>query len=183
MSDPQVREENRTTRSKALVDTVEIRPAYLGDAAVIADIYNEGIEDRTATLETELRDAAERLAWLKQRGARHPVVVAERNGVVLGWGSLNPFSERPAYRHVADLSVYVAREHRGKGVGRRLLEALIERAGPLDYHKLVLAMFPWNTEGMALYKKHGFREVGTYKEQGRLDGKWVDTLIMEKLLD
>jgi phosphinothricin acetyltransferase len=83
---------------------------------------------------------------------------------------------------VADFSLYVERSWRGRGVGGALLRELIARATRLGYHKLVLSAFPWNAGGMALYTRHGFRTVGTYREQGFLDGRWVDTIIMEKLL-
>ena len=136
-----------------------------------------------ATLEIEERTEAERRAWLAGRGARHPVLLAERQGAVVGWGSLNAFSPRPAYRFVTDFSVYVERAARGSGVGGSLLEALIAEARRLGYHKLVLAAFPFNDAGMRLYRRFGFREVGVYREQGVLDGRWVDTVVMELLLD
>src|SRR5215813_11376284 len=82
----------------------------------------------------------------------------------------------------ADLSVYAERSHRGKGVGSALLSRLIELGRDRGFHKLVLSAFPTNHGGMALYTKHGFRTVGIYKEQGVLDGRWVDTIVMEKLL-
>ena len=159
-----------------------VRDARPADAAAIAVIYNQGIADRIATLETVERTPEERVAWLAARGPRHPVLVAERERVVVGWGSLNPFNPRKAYEYVADFSVYVERAWRGKGVGSALLRALIARAQQLGYHKMVLSAFPWNALGMALYQKHGFRTVGIYKEQGLLDGQWVDTIIMEKIL-
>jgi phosphinothricin acetyltransferase len=162
---------------------IQIRPAKPADAGAIADIYNQGIEDRIATLETNLRTPDERRQWLAARSPRHPVIVAEAGGQVVGWGSLNVFNARKAYDSVADFSVYVERGWRGKGVGNRLLTRLIELGRELGYHKLVLSAFPWNTGGMALYQKLGFRTVGIYKEQGKLDGKWVDTIIMEKLLE
>jgi len=164
------------------LDSLKIRGAGPADAAAIAAIYNQGIADRIATLETEKRSPEERLEWLAARGPRHPVLVAEMDGAVVGWGSLNHFNPRKAYDFVADFSVYVERAWRGKGVGSGLLRALIEQAKRLGYHKLVLSAFPWNASGMALYQKQGFRTVGLYKEQGLLDGKWVDTIIMEKIL-
>ena len=165
-----------------MADQLALRPALSGDAASIATIYNQGIEDRIATLETGLRDAAERGQWLVERGPRHPVIVAEVAGDVVGWASLNRFNPRPAYDHVADISVYVERRWRGKGVGRQLLERLVELARGIGYHKLVLATFPFNPSGVALYERIGFRKVGVYHEQGQLDGRWVDVLVMEKLL-
>lgn len=179
----------------------QLRRATEADAAAICDIYNQGIDDRLATLETERRTPDERQQWLKARGRRHPVIVAEiaqpdtisnRSSTehaghavrptIVAWGSLNQFNPRDAYRHVADFSIYVERGHRGKGVGRQLLARLIDLARELGYHKMVLSAFPFNSAGMALYERLGFRTVGIYKEQGLLDGRWVDTIVMEKLL-
>ena len=160
-----------------------VRLATAADAEAISRIYNQGIEDRVATLETELRTPEERRRWLAGRSPRHPVIVAQ-NGAdeVVGWGSLNVFNAREAYRFVADFSVYVERAFRGKGVGRVLLETLIALAREHGFHKMVLSAFPTNASGMALYTKLGFRTVGVYREQSLLDGQWVDTIIMERLL-
>ncbi len=189
-----------------------VQPATATDAEAICHIYNQGIEDRVATLETELRTPDERRQWLADRDARHPVIVAESaeffvagtmspaltegglrqvragsgsadnpSGPV-GWASLNVFNAREAYRFVADISVYVERGWRGKGVGRVLLDTLTDLGRTHGYHKLVLSAFPGNAGGIALYTRSGFRPVGIYREQGQLDGKWVDTIVMEKLL-
>lgn len=164
------------------MDDPRIRTALASDAEAICRIYNQGIEDRVATLETEARTPEERREWLGARGPRQPVIVAEADGAVIGWASLNRFNPRPAYDHVADLSVYVERSERGRGVGRRLLERLVELGRELGYHKLVLAAFPSNAAGMALYERMGFTRVGIYREQGLLDGQWVDVIVMERLL-
>jgi phosphinothricin acetyltransferase len=105
----------------------------------------------------------------------------DEGGRVVGWGSLNQFNPRAAYDHVADFSVYVARDQRGRGVGDALLSTLEERARELGFHKLVLAAFAFNPAGMRLYQRHAFRTVGTYREQGLLDGRWVDVTVMEKV--
>ena len=164
-----------------VVRQYSVRPARPEDASAICAIYNEGIEDR-ATLETERRTVDERRSWLAARDARHPVVVVEADGVVVGWASLNVFNARNVYRHVADISVYVTRSSRGKGAGTVLLERLIELGRQIGFHKLVLAGFPQNAASVALYGRFGFREVGIYREQGLLDGSWVDVLLMERLL-
>ena len=178
-----------------------MRPAVEADAAVICEIYNQGIDDRLATLETERRTPDERRQWLKSRGPRHPVIVAEITqpdrssnrpltnqagqavpATIVAWGSLNPFNPRDAYRHVADFSIYVERGQRGRGAGRVVLTRLIELAREHGFHKMVLSAFPFNAAGVALYERLGFRTVGVYREQGMLDGRWVDTIVMEKLL-
>ena len=165
------------------MEDIAVRGATAEDAAAIGAIYNQGIEDRLATLETTLRTPDERRQWMAARGHRHPVIVAEAaDAGVVGWGSLNAFNPRPAYDHVADLSVYIERGWRGKGVGRRLLERLLDLGREIGYHKLVLAAFPFNGAGMALYERMGFQTVGIYREQGQLDGRWVDVIVMERLL-
>jgi L-amino acid N-acyltransferase YncA len=164
------------------VTTVTLRRATPQDADAICTIYNQGIADRVATLDTALRTPAERRAWLAERESRHPVIVADVDGVVVGWASLNRFNPREAYDHVADFSVYVDRSWRGQGVGRRLLDRLIELARAIGYHKMVLAALDHNEAGVALYIAAGFTRVGVYREQGQLDGRWVDVLLMEKLL-
>ena len=164
------------------VTNLAVRPATLADAEAICTIYNQGIEDRIATLETELRTPEERRQWLAARSPRHPVIVACLDARVVGWGSLNVYKPREAYRHVADFSLYVDRGSRGQGVGRQLLEHLIETARGLGYHKLMLSTFPFNAKGVALYESLGFERVGICRQMGLLEGAWVDTLLMDKLL-
>jgi len=174
----------RVPLQTAGASALRVRAATADDADAVCRIYNQGIEDRVATLETELRTPDERRQWLAARGARHPVILAEdADGTVLGWGSLNVFNARQAYRFVADFSIYVERTARGRGVGRAMLTRLVVLGREHGYHKLVLSAFPTNESGMALYTSLGFRTVGVYREQGQLDGRWVDTIIMEKLLD
>ena len=162
---------------------MQIRKATPADAEAICRIYNQGIEDRVATLETMPRTPEERRQWMASRGSRHPVLVAEREGGVVAWASLNPFNPRPAYDHVADLSIYVERAWRGKGMGGTLLARVIETAREIGFHKIVLAALASNRAGEALYVKLGFRRVGIYREQGLLDGRWTDVLLMDRLLD
>jgi phosphinothricin acetyltransferase len=162
--------------------TVTVRAAAAADAGAICTIHNQGITDRVATLETTLRTPEDRRAWLAERGPRHPVLVAEAGGAVIGWASLNRYNPRAVYDHVADFSVYVERARRGQGVGRQLLDGLIERARAIGFHKMVLAAMAGNDAGLALYARAGFTRVGVFHEQGQLDGRWVDVVIMEKIL-
>lgn len=163
---------------------LEIRDAEPSDVPAIIATRNQGIEDRNATLDTEPYTLEEGHAWFDAHDARHPVLVAvdPERGTVAGWASLNVFNPRHGYRLVAELSVYVERAYRARGVGSRLLEALLERARALGYHKVVLTAMAHNAAARALYARFGFREVGTFKEQGLVDGRWIDTVIMEKIL-
>jgi len=174
----------RTFTYAALTPAPElhIRAARFADLPMIQDIHNQGIADRVATLDTTPRTMADTQLWFYRHGPRHPILVAEAGGSIAGWASLNTFNPRPAYQYVADLSIYLDRPWRGKGLGSRLLQALIPLAGDLGYHKIVLSAFPTNAAGMRLYERQGFTTVGIYKEMGLLDGRWVDTILMEKLL-
>lgn len=163
--------------------TYSARLAVADDIQAITRIYNQGIEDRIATLETSPKRDSDMLEWLTKRNEAHKVLVIEdATGAVLGWASLNPFSSRCCYSGVVDFSIYIERSMRGKGLGKKLLDALIEAAREQGFHKLVLSALSRNEAGKRLYKAAGFREVGTYINQGILDGKWVDVTIMEKLL-
>jgi phosphinothricin acetyltransferase len=148
----------------------------------ILHIYNQGIEDRIATLEVDQKDFAYMNNWFNQHQERYAVIVAEHDGVVIGWASLNPYSQRCAYDGVADLPIYIDRAFRGKGVGSILLERLEEIAREKDFYKIVLFTFPFNQNGQGLYHKLGYRDVGVFENQGILDGKYVHVKIMEKLL-
>src|SRR5215210_95372 len=119
--------------------TVTIRAATAADVEAICAIHNQGIVDRIATLDTALRSPADTRTWLAERQPRYPVFVADVDGTVVGWASLNRFNPRPAYDHVADFSVYIERSMRAKGFGRRLLDHLIDRARAIGFHKMVLA--------------------------------------------
>jgi L-amino acid N-acyltransferase YncA len=162
---------------------VTIRAAAAADVEAICAIHNQGIADRIATLDMCLRTAADTQAWLVERGPRHPVIVAELDGAIVGWASLNRFNPRPAYDFVADFSVYVERRLRGQGIGGQLLGRLIDLGRTHGYHKMVLAALAFNGAGVALYTRAGFTRVGIYREQGKIDGKWVDVVIMEKILE
>jgi L-amino acid N-acyltransferase YncA len=160
-----------------------VREVNLDDISAITRIYNQGIEDRVATLETQLRTDDERKQWLQNKDERHKVLVIEDNSkYVCGWASLNVFNSRCAYSGVVDFSIYIERSMRGKGLGKLLLNELIKVAKANGFHKMILSALSYNEAGKKLYKSVGFREVGTYEEQGILDGNMIDVTIMEKLL-
>ena len=159
-----------------------IRLAVPADLSAILAIYNQGIEDRTATLETDLKDRAYIERWFSDRKPRYSVLVADDDGHAVGWAALNPYSHRCAYDAVADLSIFVRRDRRGIGIGARLLQALDSAAKRNNFRKIVLFALADNLAGRRLYEKSGYREVGIFREQGILDGRRIDVVIMEKLL-
>jgi L-amino acid N-acyltransferase YncA len=158
-----------------------LRLARLADAAAIARIYTQGIEDRVATFETEPRTAEQIEAVLRARGDAFPTVVAERDGRVIAWAGAAPYSDRPCYAGIGSCSVYVEREHRGSGTGRLVLGELIRVYEGLGFWKLTSRIFPENVASRAMCRACGFREVGVYRRYGRLDGEWRDCMIVEQL--
>jgi phosphinothricin acetyltransferase len=158
------------------------RLATEADAAAIARIYNEGIADRLATFETEPRSPNDIAHILKERAARWPTVVVEREGAVIAWAGASEYRRRPCYGGVAEFSVYVSRADRGAGAGRAAMEALVAACEQRGLHKLVSRVFPENEASRKLLARVGFREVGTYRRHAKLDGEWRDTLIVERLV-
>ncbi|HVB09490.1 MAG TPA: arsinothricin resistance N-acetyltransferase ArsN1 family A [Bacillota bacterium] len=161
---------------------IAVRPAVAADAAAMALIYNQGIEDRVATFETELRTAEERTQWLREHGGRYPVVVAKAGGEVVGWASASQYRPRACYNGIGEFSVYVRRDWRGRGVGAAAIQGLIEACRAQGLWKLVSRVFDFNHGSRALCRKMGFREVGVYERHGQLDGRWCDCVIVERLL-
>jgi len=164
------------------MEPLTTRLATTADAAAIARIYNQGIEERIATFETEPRTPAQVEAQLAEKGDRYPSVVVERAGRVIAWATAGPYRARPAYAGVAEHSVYVEREARGSGAGRAALGALGRACEERGFWKLVSRIFPENGPSLALHERVGFRVVGVYRRHGRLDGAWRDCVIVEKLL-
>jgi phosphinothricin acetyltransferase len=158
---------------------VTVREAGPRDAAAVARIYNEGIEDRVATFETDLRTPADIEARIAGGEA---MVVAERAGAVVGFASLLPYSDRCAYAGVVEYTLYVARGARGARVGSSLLRELVTRAEARGLTKILGLIMDDNEASLALARRHGFREVGVHRRHGRLDGAWRDVTVVELLV-
>lgn len=156
-----------------------IRPAAASDAAAVARIYNEGIADRLATFETRPREAAEVETWLAEA---LPFLVAEGAGEVVGFARVSLYSDRCVYEGVGEHGVYVARAARGGGLGRLLLEALCDEATGRGFYKLTSRVFTDNAPSRAVHVAAGFEEVGVQRRHGRLDGRWKDCVLVERLL-
>ena len=158
------------------------RLATAADAADIARIYNQGIEERVATFETEPRTAETIARQLADKGDRFPTVVVERDGQVVAWATAGAYRSRPAYAGVAEHSVYVDRSARGTGAGLQALEGLFDAYRRRGSWKLVSRIFPENLASLKLHERAGFRVVGTYERHGKLEGQWRDCVIVEKQL-
>jgi phosphinothricin acetyltransferase len=160
---------------------VTIRPAEVADVPAITAIYNEGIRGRTATFETRERTPDEVRSW--HGNPRHPVLVAEADGEVVGWVAASTYRPRECYAGIAEFSVYVAGSARGRGVGDALLAAFLPACRDAGLWKVLSRIFPENEASRRLCARHGFREVGIYERHGRLEGAWRDVVIVERLLD
>ena len=160
---------------------VIIRPADPADAAAISVIYNQGIAERTATFETDPRSLADIEAGLRDQ-LRYPTIVAEEDGAVVGWAGVSSYRPRACYSGIGEFSIYIDRVARGRGIGRQLLDALVDEARGRGYWKLVARIFPFNEASRRLCLTGGFREVGVYEKHGRLDGRWTDVIIVERLI-
>lgn len=159
-----------------------IRRAETRDARAIAEIYNEAIAGTTATFDTEPKTERDRLEWLAAHDHRHPVLVAEREGEVVGWAALTKWSDRPAYDGTVESSFYVAHRHRGAGVGRRLKERLIDEARKAGFHSIISRIAQGNAASRHINEVFGFFYVGTLREVGFKFGQWLDVEIMQLML-
>ena len=161
-------------------DALFVRAARESDAAAMARIYNQGIEERSSTFETRPRTEADVLRWFD---GKHPsVVVTDAQDAVVAFASTSTYRPRECYDGVAEFSVYVARESRRRGAGRMALQALFGALEERGYWKLVSRVFVDNAASRELLKALGFREVGVYEKHARLDGRWRDVIIVERLL-
>jgi L-amino acid N-acyltransferase YncA len=154
---------------------VTIRDFRPDDWPAVRAIYGDGIRSGDATFETETP------SWDRWDAAHTQLrLVAERDGAVVGWAALSPVSDRCCYGGVGEVSVYVAEEARGAGLGRSLLEELVERSEQAGYWTLSAGVFPENAASVGLHKACGFREVGIRKRLGELRGVWRDVVLLER---
>ena len=167
-------------RSEFLLIT--IRKAAEADLPAILDIYNEAVVKTTATFDTELRTMERQQAWFAAHGPTHPVLVAERDGAVVGWASLSQWSDRSAYDGTAETSFYVNEAHHGHGIGRQLLVALLEAAEQAGLHTLLARITSESEASLHLHYAYGFTDVGVMREVGYKFGRYLDVHMLQKLL-
>jgi L-amino acid N-acyltransferase YncA len=164
---------------------VEVRLARATDAEAIQTIYNLEVTTSTATFDLVPRTLAEQQAWLRARSGAHAVVVAvegEGDDDVVGFGSLSPYRDRPAYRTTVEDSVYVRRDRQGSGVGSRMLEELLTVAAASGFHAVMARIVDGHDASIALHRRHQFALVGIEREIGRKFGRWLDVVVMQRLL-
>ncbi|MEY2570599.1 MAG: L-amino acid N-acyltransferase [Acidimicrobiaceae bacterium] len=162
---------------------MDVRLATLDDAEAIRAIYNPEVLESTVTFDLVPRSLEEQRAWMTARSGAHAVLVAERDGEgVVGFASLSPYRDRPAYSTTVEDSVYVRRDAQGTGVGKALLGELVELATAHGFHAMMARIVGDHEASIALHRGHGFELVGTEREVGRKMGRWLDVVVMQKLL-
>lgn len=161
-------------------DAPALRRARVEDVSALAAIYNEAVLTTVATFDTEPRSLEAQGEWLRHHDHRHPVLVAELRGEVVGWASLSPWSDRRAYDGTAEVSFYVRSDHRGRGIGRILLTSLVTSADELGLHVLLARIADENAVSVHLHKTLGFQSVGVMREVGLKFGRWIDVHLFER---
>lgn len=160
-----------------------LRAATVDDAEAIRSIYNVEVETSTVTFDLVPRTIEEQRAWIQGRSGAHAVVVATTEaGDVIGFGSLSPYKDRPAYSTTVEDSVYVHRDHQGEGVGRAVLGELVRLAEQHGFHAIIARIVGGNPTSIGLHSSLGFHVIGREREVGRKFGRWLDVVVMERLI-
>jgi L-amino acid N-acyltransferase len=162
--------------------TFSLRPAIESDLSAINEIYNFYVLHSTCTYQEQPEPLSGRRDWFRDHGREHPVIVAECEGRVVGWGSLSPYHKRSAYRYTVENSVYVHHEWHRCGIGSLLLEDLIRRARALGCRAIMALIDADQTQSVRLHAKFGFESVGHLKQVGFKFDRWLDVIYMELLM-
>ncbi len=162
---------------------VTIRLAERKDAEAIRSIYNREVTESTWTFDLVPRSLAEQERWLAQHAGAHPAVVAEdHTGAVIGFGALGPYRRRPAYATTVEDSVFVRPDRHRQGIGRAILGELVRLATVHGFHAVIARIVGDNQASVALHRACGFELIGVEREVGRKFGRWLDVIVMERLL-
>ena len=168
-------------------DTLLVRDACLADLAAITEIHNALIPTHTVTWTEELDTLEHRRTWFERQAVeRFPVLVAELDNEVIGFATYEHFrgeGKWPGYRSTAELSIHVRESHWSRGAGRALMEALVERACAAGVHVLVAAIDSANEGSIGFHARLGFVEVGRLPQTGQKFGRWLDLVLMQRIVD
>ena len=157
-----------------------IRTATHDDLQAITEIYNEVIRDSIATFDTVAKSLKEQEEWFRDHGVRHPILVAEDGGAVVGWAALSPWSARQAYEETAELSFYVKDGHHGQGIGRKLTDAILHKGRETGLHVILSRIAVPGDESLHLHEALGFQLIGTMREVGKKFGRRLDVHLFQK---
>ena len=161
---------------------MEIRLVAWRDADAIRDIYNREVAESTVTFDLVARSAEEQAAWIDDHSGGHPALVAVDGASVIGFASVSPYRPRPAYAPTVENSVYVRRDRQGRGVGKSLLGALVDVTRDHGFHSMIARIVGGHEASIALHRSCGFEPVGVEREVGRKFGRWLDVVLMQRML-
>ena len=162
--------------------SITIRDAKIEDVPAMLQIYNWAILHATATFDLEEQTLAQRTEWFSKYGGKYPLIVAEEKGRVVGYSCLSRFRDKPAYAKTVESSVYIDKDHWGKGIGKILLNEIIERAAALGYHTIIAGITGGNRASAKLHLGSGFEWIGCFKEVGHKFGEWQDVTFYQRIL-
>ena len=160
---------------------ISIRHAEVSDIAAITEIYNESVRNGVATLDTVERTESSAHEWFKNRSEHHPVYVAVKDNSVAGYASLSPWSDKLGYATMAEISLYILPQFRGKGIGKRLLEMLVADAETGPLHSLLARITEGNDTSLYLHRNNGFQTVGVLREAGYKFNQYLDVTLMQRV--
>lgn len=166
----------------AVMTDPRLRPATRADLPAINAIYNYYVLHSDCTYQTVPSTEQEREAWFEAHGEKHPVIVAEQDGEIIGWGSLSRFHPRQAYDNSVEDSIYLHHEHRGRGLGSAFLNELLRLAKELGHHTVLGGIDSSQAASVVLHERFGFVKVSHLKEVGFKQGRWLDVVWMQKML-
>ncbi len=160
-----------------------VRRAALPDLNAITEIYNAAILKTVATFDTEPKTDSEQKSWFDGHGPKYPILVAEQDGLIVGWASLSMWADRCGYADTAEASLYVREGYQGRGIGLRLNEAIIEEGRKAGLHTLIARIAEGNEVSIHLAEAAGFKHIGIMKEVGRKFGKLLDIHLMQLIYE
>ena len=165
------------------VAPISVRWIETRDAEAVREIYNREVEHSTVTFDMVPRTLDEQVAWIDDHTGSYPALVAvAATDQIVGFAALSPYRPRPAYSTTVENSVYVHRDARGQGVGRILMQALVETAADHGYHSIIARIVGNHDTSIALHQAVGFEIIGREHEIGRKFGRWLDVVIMQRML-
>jgi len=162
-----------------VMNMLNIRQATSADLGQITEIYNDAIEKTSASFDTEPKTLEEQEKWFANHDARHPVLIAEQDGVIIAWASLSRWSDRRAYSDTTEISLYVKEAYRRKGTGKQLMQAIIQEGKTAGLHTVIARIAGSNKISADLCKSFGFQYIGTMREVGKKFGQLLDVHLMQ----
>jgi phosphinothricin acetyltransferase len=161
---------------------LKIRKALISDIKDITEIYNEAIKKTNATFDTIEKTVDEQKSWFNNHGPKNPIILAEKNGSILGWAALSKYDTKCAYSDTTEMSLYIKKENQGQGIGKKLMHEIIKQGEKAGIHSILARITLGNNISIELHKSVGFEIVGIMKEVGYKFGKRLDVVLMQKVL-